>query len=120
MTAATIRVLIVEDEPLIAMFIEDTLIEMGHEVGLVATRLDDALRAAETGTFGFAIIDLNLDGAPTYPVADILKARGIPFVFATGFGAAGLDPAHVGAAALQKPFTQAELQAALARATASK
>jgi CheY-like chemotaxis protein len=115
-----LRVLIVEDEELIAMFVEDMLTDLGHEVAAIAARMEDAIRAAETGLFDFAIVDVNLDGQPSYPVAEILKTRGIPFVFATGYGAAGLDPAYAGAATLQKPFAQAELQAALSMATASK
>ena len=115
-----LRVLVIEDEDLIAMFVEDMLTDMGHEVGAIAARIEDAVRAAETGSFDFAIVDVNLGGQPSYPVAEILKARGIPFVFATGYGAAGLDPAYAGAATLQKPFTEAELLAALSLAGASK
>ena len=115
-----LRVLVIEDEDLIAMFIEDVLTGMGHEVGAIAARMEDALRAAETGSFDIAIVDLNLEGVPSYPVAEVLQARGIPFVFATGYGAAGLDARYVGALTLQKPFTEADLHAVMALAAASK
>jgi DNA-binding response OmpR family regulator len=115
-----LRVLVVEDEDLIAMFVEDMLTDMGHEVGAIAARMEDGLREAETGSFDFAIVDVNLDGVPSYPVAEVLRARGIPFVFATGYGAAGLDPRFVGASTLQKPFTEADLYAVLAPVVASK
>ena len=110
------RVLIIEDEALIAMLIEDMLIDLGHEIAGIASRMADAIREAENGSFDFAILDVNLDGTPSYPVADILKARGIPFVFATGYGPKGLDPSHAGTATLQKPFLHADLEAALSPA----
>ena len=81
-----LRVFIVEDEGLVAMLIEDMLTDLGHEIAAVAARMEDALRDAKTGSFDFALLDVNLDGTPSYPIADILKARGIPFVFATGYG----------------------------------
>lgn len=123
MTEATekLSVLVVEDESLIAMFLEDMLIDMGHEIGAVAARMEDAILAARTGSFGCAIVDVNLDGTPSHPVAEILRERGIPFVLATGYGAAGLHPGYAGASStLQKPFTQADLQAALSRVVAAR
>jgi CheY-like chemotaxis protein len=108
-----LRVLIIEDEGLVAMLIEDMLIELGHEIAGVAGRMADAIRLAENGSFNFAILDVNLDGTPSYPVAEILKTRGIPFVFATGYGPKGLDPVHAGIPTLQKPFMRSDLEAAL-------
>lgn len=105
-----LRVLIVEDEALVAMFIEDLLTDIGHEVGAVASRMEDALNIAKTGSFDFAIIDVNLDGKPSYPIAEALVERGIPFAFATGYGANGLDPRFHGFPVLSKPFALADLQ----------
>lgn len=116
--AKKLRVLVVEDEALIAFFIEDTLTEMGHEVGAVASRMQEALDAARTGTFDLAIIDVNLDGKPSYPIADVLKERGIPFVFATGYGAGGLDPKFAGTLVLAKPFAMADIQSLLQQVSA--
>ena len=66
-----LRVLVIEDEGLVAFFIEDMLTEMGHEVGAVASRMQEALDLAKTGTFDLAIVDVNLDGQPSYPIAEI-------------------------------------------------
>lgn len=105
-----LRVLVVEDEGLVAMLVEDMLADIGHEVVAVASRMEEALNAAKIGTFDLAIIDVNLDGRPSYPIADVLKERGIPFVFATGYGANGLDPKFADAPVLSKPFVMADLQ----------
>jgi CheY-like chemotaxis protein len=79
------RVLIVEDEILVAMHLEDLLMAMGHSVVGPATRLSEAMTFARDDDFEFAILDMNLAGTPSQPVADILRQRGIPFVFATGY-----------------------------------
>src|ERR1700676_2381306 len=107
------RVLVVEDEGLVSMLIEDMLTDMGHEGGAVAARMGDALEAARTDLFDIAIIDVNLDGQSSYPIADLLKARGIPFVFATGYGGKGLDAKYAATPTLAKPFTQSDLKVAL-------
>jgi CheY-like chemotaxis protein len=73
------RVLLVEDEAMIAMLLEDMLEDLGHELVRVANRLEDAVAAAGTEAIDLAILDLNLGGAPTYPAADALAERGIPF-----------------------------------------
>jgi len=99
-----LRILVVEDEALVAMLMEDTLEELGHEVSAVASRLHDARELARTGDFDLAILDVNLDGRPSYPIAQALKERGIPFAFATGYGNKGLDQSFVGIPTLAKPF----------------
>ncbi|WP_046117119.1 response regulator [Ensifer aridi] len=105
-----LRVFLVEDEALVAMLIEDLLHDMGHDVGPVASRIEDALGTARNGHFDVAIIDLNLDGRSSYPIADILLERGVPFIFATGYGASGLDPRYSGTPVLVKPFAATELE----------
>jgi CheY-like chemotaxis protein len=114
--SARLRVLVVEDEGLVSMLIEDMLTDMGHEVSAVAARMVDALKAARTDLFDIAIIDVNLDGQPSYPIADLLKARGIPFVYATGYGGKGLDAKYAGTPTLAKPFAQSDLKVALLHA----
>lgn len=104
-----LRVLVVEDEALVAMLVEDLLNELGHEVGAIASRMEDALANARTGQYDVAIIDLNLDGQPSYPVADILSERGVPFIFATGYGAGGLDSKY-SVPVLTKPFVADDLE----------
>ena len=86
------RVLVVEDEILIGMLLEDMLGELGYAIAATASRVDEAAALARDGEFDAAILDVNLNGQDVYPVADILAARGIPFVFATGYGERGLPP----------------------------
>jgi CheY-like chemotaxis protein len=112
-----LRVLIVEDEALVGMLIEDNLMDMGHEVAAMASRLTQALDLARTGSFDVAILDINLDGEPSYPIADILKERGIPVIFASGYGPGGLDPKYAGTPTLTKPFVVADLEKALSEVT---
>lgn len=112
----SLRVLIVEDEMTIAFMMEDMLADLGHAVAGTPMRLAPALEAARTMELDFAILDVNLDGEKSYPVAELLTERGIPFAFATGYGAAGVDPPFREHAVLQKPFRLADLQLVISRA----
>lgn len=114
-----LRVLIIEDESLVAMMIEDVLIERGHEVAATAGRLEQGLALASDLGVDLAILDLNLNGQDTFPIAAMLRGRGIPFVFATGYGAAGLGDEWRDVPVLQKPFLPRELFAAIAQVRAS-
>ncbi len=107
------RVLLVEDESLVAMLAEDMLLDLGCEV-VVAMRLDQALAQARTQPFDLAVLDVNLGDARSYPVADLLRETGVPFLFATGYGRQGVDPAYQAAPVMQKPYRVAELAALLA------
>ena len=115
MTADRRRVLLVEDEVLITLLLQDMLLDLECEVADAPASLDDALSAARNGAFDLALIDLNLHGKLTYPVADILKARQIPFIFVTGYGSAALEPAYADALVLEKPFHRKDLEAIIAR-----
>jgi CheY-like chemotaxis protein len=115
MSAARCKVLIVEDEALVAMMIEDLLADLGCEVGDNPVRLDEALAAAQSGEFDMALLDLNLAGSRTYPVADLLAERGIPFAFLTGYRSEDLEAAYRDTPILAKPFRRADLQAMLTR-----
>jgi CheY-like chemotaxis protein len=97
------RILLVEDEPLISAITEEWLSDLGHVVIGPAPDLASALRLAET-PIDAAIIDVSLGRQSGYPLADVLKDRGVPFVFATGYGQEGLDPAWRGRPTLSKPF----------------
>ena len=108
------RILIVEDEPLIAMGLEDILFELGLDVVGPAFDLDTALALVEGEQIEAAILDLNIAGEPSYPVADVLRKRDVPYVFATGYGGEGVDPAHSRAAMLTKPYGSGEVRDALA------
>jgi CheY-like chemotaxis protein len=109
------KVLVVEDESLVAMLIEDMLSDMGYEVVAVAARFDQALEMARTIGADLAILDLNLAGARTDAVAEILRARGIPFMFATGYGAAGVTAEWSHVPVVQKPFQESDLSRALGK-----
>jgi len=110
------RVLVVEDEMLVAMLVEDMLLDLGCEVVAIATHIDEAVALAGSAAIDFALLDVNLNGKPSFEVADALTRRGIPYVFATGYGAKGLSPPHTGAPTLQKPFQQEDLQQAMRHA----
>jgi len=108
--AAKRRILVVEDEMLIAMTIEDILHEYGCEIiGPVAT-LDKALKLAEEGNFEAAILDVTIRGGKVYPVAELLLERGIPFVLASGYGDWALPESLRDKPRLLKPFTSAALE----------
>jgi CheY-like chemotaxis protein len=111
-----LRILVVEDEMLVAMNIEDMLLALGHEVAGIAGRLAPALALAREGEFDVAMLDVNLAGEPSFPVADVLRERGIPFVFATGYGRDGLRDDYRAAPVLQKPFRIRDLAEALTAA----
>jgi CheY-like chemotaxis protein len=82
----------------------------------VAARVNDALDKVANLIFDVALLDINLAGNVTYPVADALRARGIPFVFATGYGSAALKAELRGAPVLSKPYVIEQLIAALTQA----
>jgi CheY-like chemotaxis protein len=108
------RVLIVEDEMIVAMFLEDVLAELGYEVAGVITRIDDALARAETGDFDCAILDVHVKGRDVFPFADRLLEKRIPFAFATGYGERGIPENYRGRPVLQKPFSPEDLEKVLA------
>ena len=110
---ADLRVLVVEDELLVSMLVEDMLADFGCKVVGPASDIDQALLLARDGEIDVAILDVNVSGRQSFPVADILKARGLPFAFASGYGEAGVIEAHRGAPVLQKPFRQSDLELAL-------
>jgi CheY-like chemotaxis protein len=98
-------ILIVEDEPLIAMMLEDFLETLGHRIHASCDNLADAMQACEKGGFDVAILDVNLKGELVWPVAEALNSRGVPFVIASG-GHVEPPPASFAAAPLlEKPYT---------------
>src|SRR5258706_10728903 len=115
-----LRVFVVEDEAMVSMLIEDTLADIGCSVAGTAARLDEAMDKATSLDFDLAILDVNLNGVRAYPLAEVLAKRGIPLVFATGYGAAGIPYALRYFSLLAKPFQQRDLESALANALACK
>ncbi|MBV9509078.1 MAG: response regulator [Caulobacteraceae bacterium] len=114
-----LRILIVEDEMTIALLMEDMVASLGHEIVGLAMRLPQALQLARTAEIDLAILDVNLDGRVSFPVADVLAERGVPFLFATGYGSAGIDTPYKGHGVLKKPFDLSELQTAIDHAAAA-
>jgi CheY-like chemotaxis protein len=115
MTTKLPRLLLVEDEALIMLNVKSMLHDMGWEVAGTAAKIDAAIQLAQTGSFDAAIIDINLDGAVTYPVADILREREIPFAFITGYGRSAINHSYSEVPILHKPFGPDQLQAVVDR-----
>jgi len=105
------RVLIVEDEIIVALFMEDVLVEFGYEVAGVAGHLDEA--AAWEPDYDMAVLDVHLNGHSVFDFADTLAIRDVPFAFATGYGERGIPDRHRGRPVLQKPFQPEDLRRVL-------
>lgn len=86
------RVLVIEDEPVVAMLMEDLLESFGCETVACAGTALDAARLANDLDIDFALLDINLNGGDSFPAADALKRRGVPFAFVTGYGVQGVRP----------------------------
>jgi CheY-like chemotaxis protein len=106
------RVLVVEDEIVVALFLEDLLSEFGYAVAGVVSRLDEAM--AHAPDYDVALLDVHLNGRDVFDFADLLAARDTPFVFTTGYGARGIPARHCERPVLQKPFQPQELKRVLA------
>ena len=107
------RVLVVEDEMLVAMLVEDTLQELGCEVVGPVPSVSKALNATRTEVFDVALLDVNLAGQKVYPVAEALEERGIPFVLLSGYGQYAIPAGRTHWRVCSKPFTLNALSAAL-------
>jgi DNA-binding response OmpR family regulator len=106
-------VLLVEDEMCLAMMLQDLLEDAGYRV-LKAARVSGALALAGTEAIDAAILDVNLAGKEVFPVADELRRRGVPFMFASGYGDRGLPGPFQGSPMLQKPYDPVALEGMLA------
>jgi CheY-like chemotaxis protein len=113
------KVLVVEDEMMIAMLIEDMLEEFGCKLIGPATSVPHALDLIGQERVEIAVLDLNLDGQDTYAIADALQCKNVPFIFATGYGSAGLRKEYGNRPVLQKPFQARDLEIALTEALAN-
>ena len=116
MTDANRRVLIVEDEMFVAVLLEDMLTDLGYQVAGIAGRVATALPLVETLDFDLAILDVNLAGEMSFPVADAVAEKGVPYLFSTGYGRPGISPSHAHRPVLSKPFSSGDLQSAITSA----
>ena len=106
-------VLLVEDEVMIRMMVADMLDELGYRVAGEAGDIDEAVRLVQSTDFDIAILDVNVNGKVISPVAEAVRLRGRPFVFATGYGSEGLPEKFRDSPVLQKPFQMATLKRAI-------
>src|SRR5215212_3661210 len=104
---------VVEDEALVAMLIEDMIHDSGDEMAGSAGKLTDAVALAQETQADVALLDINLGGALAYPVADVLRQRGVLIVFTSGYGSAGLIERFQDCPMLDKPFDQPSLEHAI-------
>jgi len=103
------RVLVVEDEMLILMDIEGMLTDLGCESVTAAATIDQAAALIDAGVFDLAMLDIDLNGSKSHVLADKLAARGVPFVFSTGYGGDEMGASYRHLPLLKKPFRRAEL-----------
>jgi len=107
--AKRVRVLVVEDEMLLAMLMEDTLADFGCDVVGPVGRVTDGVRLAQSERLDGAVLDINIGGTEVFPVARELAKRSIPFVFVSGYALANLPEEWKGRPTLQKPFRPEDL-----------
>lgn len=109
------RFLVVEDEMMVLLHIEDTLADLGCTLVSAAATVEQALDLIDTNAFDAAMVDVNLGGRESYPVADALAARRVPFVFSTGYSGQSIREGYRDWPVLGKPYREAELVEVLAR-----
>jgi CheY-like chemotaxis protein len=97
-------VFLVEDEVMIRMMVADMLEELGYSIAAEAGEISEAIKLAQSTDFDLAILDVNVNGKVISPVADLIRARNRPFIFATGYGSSGLPEEYRDRPSLQKPF----------------
>ena len=109
-----LKIFVVEDEALIAIMLEDILLDLNCLVAGPHFSVQQATDALDGGVMpDAAILDVNVGGQQIYPVAEMLRARGVPLVFATGYGQSGLDSAWASSVAVMKPYLQSDIVEAL-------
>jgi CheY-like chemotaxis protein len=114
-----LRVLVVEDEFMIAMAVEAVVSDAGGVVVEMAATLEQAVAFAETAEFDAALLDINLNGENSFPVADILGRRGIPFAFVTGYNRRMVPETFAAAPILTKPYARSDLMRILGSLSAN-
>ena len=107
------RILVVEDEPFIALELEEMVVDLGGTLAGSVAQVGEALTLIDAGGVDAAVLDVNLGTQKVDPVADALASRGCPFVFTTGYGRVGVPNAHNNRAVVEKPFTRDDVATAL-------
>jgi CheY-like chemotaxis protein len=102
-------ILLVEDEALIRMMVADMIVDLGHRIADEAGDLPSGLALAKASQFDLAILDVKLGSDSSEPIADVIAGRGLPFAFASGYGAAGIPLAYRDRPVLNKPFQSRQL-----------
>jgi CheY-like chemotaxis protein len=113
MSIAGMRILLVEDEAVIAMMAEDMLMDLGCVVVAIAATVESALDHVANDVFDKVLLDMNLGGDSSEPVAIALRDAGKPFIFTTGYGSAGRPDGFADAPLITKPYTTHQIAAAL-------
>lgn len=112
------RAFVVEDEWMVSELVQDMLVELGYKIAGTASRMEEAVSKSKSVDFDIAVLDVNLNGQMTFPLAEALASRGIAFVFLTGYGQSIFPDAFKTRPVLQKPFLQPELKRILETALA--
>ncbi len=114
------RIAIIEDEPVIGMLLGSIVETLGYDVAANVTDVTAGLQCAQTGWFDLAILDVNLNGVGSFPIADALTARNIPFLLSSGYSLKELPERFRKCQILQKPFGEEELKYALQKLSSEK
>ncbi len=114
--AEFLRFMILDDEVIIALDLAGMLGDLGHSVVSMATRVAGGMEFAMHGELDMAILDINVHGVTSFPLAAILQGRGIPIIFASGYGERGLIDGFLDALVLTKPYGMGDLTQAVAKA----
>jgi CheY-like chemotaxis protein len=112
------RILVVEDEAMVGLLLEDMVRNSGGEIVGPVAKFEEALELARNAVFDIAVLDLNLNGTLSYPIAEVVRGRGIPIIFSTGYGSEGLRESFRDLPVLQKPFSQGDFAQAVSAACA--
>lgn len=113
---ADAHILVIDDEFLVLWALQDSLERLGFRHIRTAANVGNGLELVEDDQFAFAFIDVNLGGQKSFPIAQALDDKGIPFAFVTGYGRAGLDGHYRDATVLTKPVTPKAISAVVALA----
>jgi len=114
------RILVVGDDAMVGMLLEDMVLDCGDDVIGPVARFEDAPALARAAEFDVAVLDLNLNGTLSYPIAEVIRCRGIPIILVTGYGLEGLRDGFQGCPTLQKPSSQSDFAQAVAAVWAQR